>query len=89
MAFSVNNVLLLSFESQAKGIKLYQVDCVSLRLGTALEFRRRPSWYDANAVQLIVRRRSYPPQEYLLGHLDRDAAAVVSPLIAQALFVCG
>lgn len=85
-AHVVSDVLLLSFTSQARGIRLYEVDCRRLEPGMNVTLRRSPSHYDVNAVQLFIKHR-FGRGSLLLGHLAREAAQVVSPLLSQGYMI--
>lgn len=78
-------VVVLSFSAQARGIRLYEVDCRHLVIRNPVVVRRNPSRYDRNAVDLILHRFSC--KLLFLGHLTREVATVLSPLLLQGFTI--
>ena len=76
------SIALNTFITQAKGIHLYDMDCRRVLVGMEVLLRRNPSHYDLNAVDLLV---SLPQQNLFLGHLAREPARFVSPLLLNGL----
>ena len=85
-ALAVGDVVVLSFSAQARGIRLYEVDCRCLVIGNPVIVRRNPSRYDRNAVDLLI-PHCFSRELLFSGHLAREAATVLSPLLLQGFTI--
>ena len=87
MAVSTSQVLALaSFCLQARGIKFYSVPTRSIRLGDSLHFHLEPTnFWDNNCVSIwicsLLRKK--------LGHLAKESASVLAPLLRAGLSAAG
>ena len=77
---------LAQFITQAKGIRLYEVDCSRVQVGMTVILRRSPSRYDINAVDLLVTSLH---GNLFFGHLAKEAAQFISPLLLKEFNVTG
>ena len=68
-----------SFAPKARGIILYEVDHITI--GTSINLRLNPyNVYDINCMELLITGRK-------LGHLCKEAACIVPPLMRQGLSI--
>ena len=77
------NKLLAFFECQCRGVKFYQLRDVSARYGTPVSLQREPTnVHDALCVAAYVpgSRRRGP---LMLGHVAREAARWLYPLLSS------
>ena len=81
-----NRFALAQFTTQAKGIRLYEVDCNRVRVGMTVMLRRNPSRYDYNAVDLIITSLQ---ENLFFGHLAKDAARFISLLLSEGFHITG
>ena len=73
--------------SQVCGIKLYDVQTTRIRLGERLVLRHEPTnAYDVNAVAVLALS---PSPRRMLGHLAKESARRVAPLLLAGLVVTG
>ena len=80
-------VRLASFSSQARGIKFYDVSTSSIRVGTSLLFYLEPSNpYDSDCVAVWM---CGSPRTKMLGHLARETACHLAPLLRSGLVATG
>ena len=67
-----HDVLLALFATKARGIMLYEVDCITI--GTSINLQLDPyNVYDINCVELLIAGRK-------LGYLCKEAACIVALL---------
>ena len=79
-------VRLASFSSQVRGIKFYDLSSTSVYVGTSLAFHLEPeNSRDNNCV--AVWTRSTPSA--MLGHLARETACFLAPLLRTGLIASG
>ena len=77
---------LASFYSQVRGIKFYDVSANSTSVGTRLTFHLEPSNpRDGDCIAVWMRS----PRAAMLGHLAREAACHLAPLLRSGLVVTG
>ena len=77
-------VNLASFSSQVRGIKFYDFSSSSAYVETYLTFDLKPSNpQDANCVAVRTRTGA------MLGHLAREAACYLAPLLRTGLIATG
>ena len=78
---------LVSFSSQARGIKFYDLPTSLVNVGTPLSFLLEPSnpW-DANCIAIWVCSSS-PPR--MLGHLAREDSFFLAPLLRAGFEASG
>ena len=75
---------LASFKSQARGIKFYDVSASDLDVGRTFHCQLEPSnEYDSNCVALWVDSHS------MIGHLAREAANYLAPLLREGFEASG
>ena len=80
-------VSLASFSSQARGIKFYNVSTSSICVGDRLEIRLEPlNEWDSNCIALWL---TCCPAPRLLGHLAREAAGQLAPLLRSGFSASG
>ena len=85
MAFALavgDVVVLLSFSAQARGVRLYEVDCHRLVIGSPVVVRRNPNRYDRNAVDLLIPHR-FSRELLFLGHGTGSGYSSFSPPFAR------
>ena len=76
---------LASFSSQARGIKFYSVPTESIRVGDLLDCRLEPTNpKDSNCIALWLSSPSL-----MLGHLVREAACYLAPLLRDGFVASG
>ena len=78
--------VLATFFSQAKGIMFYDGPTTRVRVGDSVSLHLEPyNPHDSNCVGIWL--RSSPPK--MLGHLAREAAGCMAPLMRTGLLVSG
>ena len=78
--------VLASFQSQARGIKFYQVSTQSIRVGDQLSLHLDPTnAWDSNYISLWT--HSSPPR--MFGNLARETASILAPLLRSGLAATG
>ena len=81
---SVSICQLASFTSQARGIKFYDVSASRFVVGRKFYCQLEPSnAYDSNCIALWV------DSHCMLGHLAREAANCLAPLLRQGFEASG
>ena len=82
-------VQLVSISSQARGIKFYDVPAISICIGTRLSFQLEPSnpW-DANCISVWTCTKA-ASLAVKLGHLARETACNLAPLLRSGLVATG
>ena len=91
--------LLVFFECQCQGIKFYYLSGVSMRYGTWVVLRREPAnIYDHfcaaafvcdGSIALTQRTHSRCKASLMLGHIAKEAARWLCPLLSSSLRVTG
>ena len=73
--------VLASFNSEARGIKFYDVLSSSVYVGQSLQCKLEPlNEYDSNCIALFVAGGS---GQSMLGHLAREDASYLAPLLRK------
>ena len=74
--------MLASFRSEARGIKFYDVLTSEVCVGQSLHFQLEPlNPYDSDCVAVYLGGCS--DSESMLGHLAREAASYLAPLLRE------
>lgn len=80
--------VLASFQSQARGIKFYQVSTQSICVGDHLTLHLDPSnAWDSNCISLWMHSLHVPPR--MLGNLAKETAFVLAPLLRSGVVATG
>lgn len=84
------SVQLASISSQARGIKFYDIPTNSIHVGTSLLFLLEPSnpW-DANCIAVWTCTKAASLATRKLGHLARETACKLAPLLHSGLVATG
>ncbi len=83
MATAPASCQLVSFRSQARGIKFYDVPTSAVFLGQSFHCQLEPTNpYDCNCIELLVGSGK-------LGHLAREDASFLAPLLREGFEACG
>ena len=78
-------VLLATFRSVAHGVGFYDIDVSAVRGGSRVVLQLEPTnVYDSKCVAVYLRSSMFSD---LLGHLAREDAAFLAPLLRSGLFV--
>ena len=78
--------VLASFLSQARGIKFYQVPISSIVVGDLVSINLDPNAWDSNCISLWTRSAH---GSRMLGHLAKETAALLAPLLKSGLVASG
>ena len=80
-------LLLASFLSSVRGVRFYDVNVSSVREGGRVALQLEPTnVHDSNCVAVYFRSSFFSD---MLGHLAREDAAYLAPLLRSGLFATG
>ena len=80
-------LLLASFLSSVRGVRFYDVNVSSVREGGRVALQLEPTnVHDSNSVAVYFRSSFFSD---MLGHLAREDAAYLAPLLRSRLFATG